>query len=201
LYIGLQVVAQGVLGSELATNTEAPLAAAAKEVFGDWGGKMLLVAGVISIYATISGDALNTPRVLFASAVDGNLPKVLAKVHPKYKTPYVAIIVFASMVCAFALTGTFKPLAIVASGSILVIYLGVCLATIRLRTRYGAPGPGEFSVPGGYLVPVLSCLLIGWLLLRLTLEEALGLGVLLGVSVLLYGARTAFRKAGVQSQN
>ena len=195
LYIGLQVVAQGVLGPDLANNTEAPLAAVAQEVFGTWGGKMLLIVGVISIYATISGDTLNTPRVLFASSLDGNLPKVLSRVHPKYKTPYVSIIVFAAMVCALAVTGTFKPLAILASGSILVIYLGVCLATIRLRARYGAPGPDEFSVPGGYLVPLLSCLIIGWLLMQLTLEEAVGLGVLLGASVVLYGVRTVFRKA------
>jgi amino acid transporter len=135
LYVGLQAVSQGVLGPELANNTEAPLAAAAEKVFGSWGGKMLLITGVISIYATVSGDILNTPRVLFASSLDGNLPKFLSKVHPKYKTPYVSIIVFASMICAFALSGTFKPLAVVASGSILIIYLGVSLAVIRLRFR------------------------------------------------------------------
>ena len=189
LYVGLQTVAQGVLGAELANNTEAPLAAAAGQVFGSWGGRMLLVAGIISIYATMSGDILNTPRVLFASSIDGNLPKLLSKVHPKYKTPYVSIIAFASLICAFALTGTFKPLAIVASGSILIVYLGVSLATIRLRARDGRPGPAEFSIPGGYVVPVLSCLVIGWLLLHLTADEAFGLTMLCGVSVALYAAR------------
>lgn len=113
----------------------------------------MVVAGVISIYATISGDTLNTPRLLFASALDGNLPKMLSRVHPKYRTPCVSIIVFASLVCAFAVIGTFKPLAILASGSILVIYLGVCLATIRLRFLRGTPTADEFSVPGGVLFP------------------------------------------------
>jgi amino acid transporter len=189
LYVGLQAVAQGVLGPELANNTETPLAAAAEQVFGSWGGKMLLITGVVSIYATVSGDILNTPRVLFASSLDGNLPKALSKVHPRYKTPYVAVIVFASMICAFALTGTFKPLAVVASGSILVIYLGVSLATIRMRSRDGVPRPGEFSIPGGPFVPVLSCLVIVWVLLQLTLEEAVGLAALIGASVLIYAAR------------
>lgn len=201
LYISLQVVGQGVLGAELAANTEAPLAAAANAVFGSWGGKMLLVAGVISIYATISGDTLNTPRVLFASALDGNLPKMLSRVHPKYRTPYVAIIVFASLVCVLALTGTFKPLAILASGSILVIYLGVSLATIRLRLLHGAPAAGEFSVPGGYLIPLLSCLVIGWLLLRLTVEEAIGLGGLVLASVILYGVSALVRKSKRRTQD
>ena len=194
LYVGLQVVSQGVLGANLASNTEAPLAAAAEQVFGSWGGKMLLIAGVISIYATVSGDILNTPRVLFASSLDGNLPRLLSKVHPQYKTPYVSILVFASLICAFALSGTFKPLAVVASGSILIIYLGVSLATLRLRYRDGAPAADEFSIPGGPVVPVLSCLIIAWLLLQLTASEAIGLGALCGVAVVLYAARSLVSK-------
>lgn len=199
LYMGLQTVSQGVLGPELALNTEAPLAAAAQEVFGSWGGKMLLVGGVISIYGTVSGDILNTPRVLFASARDGNLPAFLAKVHPKYKTPYIAIIFFASVICGFALTGTFKPLAIVASGSILLIYLGVSMATIRLRLRDGKPDRGEFSIPGGIAIPVLSCAIIAWILLQLTPDEAVGIAALIAASILMYGMRFAFRKIGTAS--
>ncbi|SVC48288.1 uncharacterized protein METZ01_LOCUS301142, partial [marine metagenome] len=82
LYVGLQTVSQGVLGAELANNMDAPLAAVATEVFGEWGAKMLMVGGVISIYATVSGDMLSAPRVVFASARDNNLPKFLATVHP-----------------------------------------------------------------------------------------------------------------------
>ena len=192
LYVGLQTVAQGVLGAELANNTDAPLAAAATEVFGEWGAKMLLVGGAISIFATISGDILGAPRVVFASALDGNLPKFLAKVHPKYKTPYRAVIFFAVVICAFALSGTFKPLAVVASGSILVIYAGVCLAVIRLRYRDGKPAKGKFKLTGGPVIPILSCLVIAWLLWQLTAEEAIGLGALIGVSVLFYVMRVIF---------
>ena len=52
LYVGLQTVSQGVLGPELANNTKAPLVAVATEVFGDWGGKMLIAGAVISIYGS-----------------------------------------------------------------------------------------------------------------------------------------------------
>jgi amino acid transporter len=200
LYAGLQTVAQGVLGAELANNTASPLAAAAEQVFGGWGGKMLMITSVFSIYASTSGDMLNTPRVLFASARDGSLPRLLSSVHPRFRTPHVAIIVFASMICAFALTGAFKSLAIVASGSILLIYLGVSLATIRLRFRDGRPGPGQFSVPGGYVIPVLSCLVIGWLLLQLTWAEASGLGLLCSVAALLYVAGMVVRRMAGSSQ-
>lgn len=200
LYVGLQTVAQGVLGGALADNTESPLAAAAEQVFGGWGGTMLLVTAVVSIYANMSGDMLNTPRVLFASARDGNLPRLLARVHPRFKTPHVAITVFAAMICAFALTGAFRPLAVVASGSILLVYLGVSLATIRLRLRDGKPDPGKFAIPGGPVIPVLSCLVIAWLLLRLTRDEATGLAALCAAAVMLYGAGILARRMARSSR-
>jgi amino acid transporter len=189
LYVGLQTVAQGVLGPELANNIEAPLAAVATEVFGEWGAKMLLVGGVISIYSTVSGDMLSAPRVVFASARDNNLPRFLATVHPKYKTPYVSVIFFAAVVCTFALSGTFKPLAVLASGSILVIYGGVSLAVLRLRQRDGEPSAGQFKLPFGAAVPVLSCLVVGWLLWQLTAGEAIGLAAMVGISALVYAIR------------
>lgn len=196
LYVGLQAVAQGVLGAELANNTEAPLVAAATEVFGSWGARMLLVGGVISIFGTLSGDTLSTPRVIFASARDRNLPAILARVHPRYRTPYVAVIFFAVVVAAFALSGTFKPLAVVASGSVLVIYGGVSLAVLRLRRRDGAPRPGQFRLPFGALIPLASCLVIGWLLWQLTGAETLGLLALIGAAVVMYGVRLAVGRAG-----
>lgn len=132
LYVGLQTVSQGVLGAELANNTEVPLAAVATEVLGGWGGKMLLVGVVISIFSSISGDMLGSPWVIFASSLAGHLPKRLSKLHPKYNTPHVAIIFFATLVCAFALSGTFKYSAVFSTGALLLIYLGVSLTVIRL---------------------------------------------------------------------
>ncbi len=193
LYVGLQTVAQGVLGPELANNTEAPLAAVAVEVFGGWGGKMLLVGVVISIYGAISGDMLGAPRVIFASSLDDNLPKILSKVHPKYRTPYVAVIFFAIVVCAFALSGTFKYLAVFATGSLLLIYLGVSLAVLRLRQRDGLPGAGEFRLPFGPLIPLSSCLTVGWLLLQVPAGEAAGIAGLIGASAVAYAIRARLR--------
>jgi len=196
LYAGLQTVAQGVLGPELANNTEAPLAAAAVEVFGGWGGKMLLAGVVISIYGAVSGDMLGVPRVIFASSLDGNLPTFLSKVHPKYKTPYVAVIFFAILVCAFALSGTFRYLAVFATGSLLLVYLGVSLAVLRLRQRDGLPKDGEFRLPFGPLIPLSSCLIVGWLLLQVPAEEALSIAGLAGGAAVAYAIRAMARGSG-----
>ncbi len=162
-------------------------------MFGGWGGKMLLAGVVISIYGAISGDMLGAPRVLFASSLDDNLPKFLSKVHPKYKTPYAAVIFFAVVVCAFALSGTFRYLAVFATGSLLLIYLGVSLAVLRLRQRDGLPGAGEFRLPFGPLIPLSSCLTVGWLLLQVPAEEAVGIAGLIGASAVVYVIRAMAR--------
>ena len=195
LYVGLQTVAQGVLGPELANNTDAPLVVVATEVFGDWGGKMLLAGVVISIYGALSGDMLGGPRVIFASSLDNNLPRFLGKVHPKYKTPHLAIIFFAIVIGVFALSGTFKYLAVVATGSLLLIDLGVSLAVLRLRQRDGLPKDGEFRLPFGPVIPLLSCAIVGWLLLQVPPDEAVSIAALVGACVAIYAMRSVFRGA------
>jgi amino acid transporter len=195
LYVGLQTVSQGVLGPELANSTEAPLVAVAMEVFGDWGGKMLIAAAVISIYANLSGDLFGGPRIVFASALDNNLPRFLGKVHPKYKTPHVAIIFFAIVIGVFALSGTFKYLAIVATGSLLLVDLGVCFAVLRLRQRDGLPKDGEFTLPFGPVIPLLGCAIVVWMLLQMPLGEAFSVAALVGASIAIYAVRAIVRRS------
>jgi amino acid transporter len=195
LYVALQVVAQGTLGPELANNTAAPLAAAATVVLGNWGAQLMLLGMVISIFGCLSGDVLNTPRVIFASARDGLLPGVLARVHSRYHTPHVAILLFAAAGGIAALSGTFAQLAVVASGSLLLVYLGVSLSVLVLRHRKGPPSAGQFRIPGGPIVPVLSAVVILWLLSQMTASQATGAGALLAITGVTYFARKAFRKS------
>ncbi|NKB89710.1 MAG: amino acid permease [Acidobacteria bacterium] len=189
LYIGLQTVAQGVLGDGLADQIDAPLTAVATEVFGQWGGQLLLVGLVFSIYGAVSGDMLGVPRVIFAAARDGSLPGALGRVHPRYRTPHVAIIFFASVVIALALSGTFTYLAAVATGSLLLIDLGVILAVLRLRSRDGLPAAHEFTLPLGPTIPLLGAAIVGWLLMQLPLAESASVGVLIAVSAAYYVIR------------
>lgn len=186
LYVGLQTVAQGVLGEGLTANKDAPLAAAAEVVFGEWGLTMLLVGAAVSIFGTLSGDILSTPRVIFAAARDGNLPSALGKVHPTYKTPHRAIILYAAAICIIALSGTFQYLAVLASGSILLVYLGVSAAVLKVRMRDGPPIKGQFSMPGAKVVPYLSSAVIIWMLVQLSFWQWIGLLAMLAGIVILY---------------
>ena len=125
----------------------------------------------------------------YRASLDDNLPRVLSKVHPKYKTPHVAVIFFAIMVCAFALSGTFRYLAVFATGSLLLIDLGVSFAVLRLRQRDGLSEVGEFRLLFGPLIPLLSSLIVGWLLLQVPAEEAASTAGLITASVVVYAVR------------
>ena len=77
---------------------------------------------------------LNMPRVLYAAARDRVIPlKSVAGIHPVFRTPHTAIIVYSILGFVFASTGEFRQLAMLSSASYLLIYLGVAISVIRFR--------------------------------------------------------------------
>ncbi|MCF0048999.1 APC family permease [Dyadobacter sp. LJ53] len=186
LYIAVQLVAQGILGDAFPRYKAAPLAEVAKRIMGPFGATLMILGACISMFGYLSGDILNMPRVLFRSAKDGVIPiRALALIHPRFSTPYVSVIAFTTLGCLLAITGEFKQLAILSSSSVLLIYLGVALAVIKLRIKDQADSP-SFKIPGGYLVPVLAIITILVFLSNLTKAEILGMLFTLVVLTLLF---------------
>ena len=202
LYIALQVASQGILGDRLAQAAAAPLADAAGASMGGWARTLLLAGASISMFGYIGGMTLAMPRMLFALARDGFLPRALAAVHPRYHVPQFAIVVQSLLTLALAASGTFEKLAIFANVSALALYFGCALASWRLRSAAPAPdavsaaGAG-FRVPGGPIVPILACLVIAWLLTGLTRDEWLGFVACLVVSSVVYVIATAGKSTAV----
>jgi amino acid transporter len=135
---------------------------------GPWGRALLLAGATVSMFGYLGGMTLSMPRMLYAFARDGFLPRILAAVHPLHCTPRTAIVVQSIATVILAATGSFEGLAILANVSALVLYLGCALAAWRLRAQAGASQGG---VPLGRLAPPLACLVIAWLLTGLTGAE------------------------------
>src|SRR5438093_1529591 len=135
LYIAVHLVAQGILGGALAApeTAKAPLAAAAVQIAGPTGSTLILIAMIVSTFGFMTATMLSTPRTLFALAVDGYLPRSLARVHPAHHTPHVAIAIQGVIVCTVAITGTYVKLAMMANVAILFVSLAFCLGQWRLR--------------------------------------------------------------------
>jgi amino acid transporter len=179
LYIVIQSISQGVLGNELVNHKDAPLAAVAERIFGHSGATLITIGGIISVFGSLSGSILSYPRVLFAGAQSGWAPAFIAKVHPKYATPYWAIIIYTILDFIFAVTGGFRQLIIIASASLLIIYLGVVLAVIKHRVTNNTSDKIPFKLPFGILIPAIAAVSILWFLSNLKTPEWIGVGIAL----------------------
>ena len=193
LYLAIQAVAQGVLGPEMAGHAEAPLAAAASRFLGEGGRLLVLAGGAVSMFGYLCGDMLSSPRSLYAFGRDGFLPGALARVHPRFHTPHVAIAAHAFLAAALAISSTFQHLAILSNVSVLTLYFLCCGAALRLVSR---PAPGAepgFTFPGARVIPVAAMAVIVWILAHATSREFAVLGATFAVATLLYGLRRLTR--------
>lgn len=182
LYLGLQFVAQGILGADLPNHQDAALADVAGLLAGTVGNRVVLAGAALCVFGALAADTIGTPRGFLAVAEAGDLPRVLARVHPRFRTPWVAILVFAGSTFLVAITGAFRPLAELSSILLLVVYLWVVFATMKLR--YSRPRtPGSFRVPAGPLVALLVCAAVIWLLAHSKLYELI---VIVGVMLASY---------------
>lgn len=201
LYIAVQLVAQGILGPALAApeTAKAPLAAAAVQFAGRTGSLLILIAMIVSTFGFMTATMLSTPRTLFALALDGYLPRALAAVHPTHHTPHVAILVQAVIMTAIAATGTYVKLAIIANVPILLVYLGCCLAIVRLRRLGAGAAERPFVMPAGRVVPWVAAALIVGLARGTPVNAAMVTGGIIAAASLLFLLRRGIDGAGVTS--
>ncbi|HET7504879.1 MAG TPA: APC family permease [Kofleriaceae bacterium] len=189
LYVLIQVVAQGTVPELAASRT--PLASAARAVMGAPGGWMLTGAAIVSTLGSISALALVGPRILFAFARHGQLPAALAHIHPRHRSPHVAVVVFAVLAWAVALAGGFAQLAALSAVARLVFSASTCLAVPVLRRR-GQIEPG-FRLPGGPVIPGIAIAIAVWLLSGLTRVQAIAGGLGLASALAVYAGQRWLR--------
>ena len=187
IYLAIQIVAQGILGSELAANATSPLAATARRILGSTGEILVLIATAVSTLGYVAGDMLAAPRSVYALGRDRLLPAVFGSVHSRHRTPHVAILLHAALCLAFAVSGSFTALIVLATLAALIVYFICCLATIRLqRMDVRADGAIPFRVPGGPVIPVIAAIIVVWLMTSSTRQEFIAMAAMLLVETLLY---------------
>jgi amino acid transporter len=186
LYCAIQLSAQGILGSELPHFPDAPLAEAVRRVYGPAFFIVLLAAAAFSNFGFMGGDILATPRALYAFAREGYLPRPLRAVHPRFRTPHIAIITYCALSAIMAISGTYRQLALLSVVGTLAIYLSTCLAVLQLRRRNVAGDGVPFRIPGGPLVPLLACAVILVLFTTAHLAEFAALAAILVVAAIMF---------------
>ena len=168
LYVLIQLVCIGTL-PELGLS-QRPLADAASRVIGPVGAAVIVAGALISVTGTMNAVVLTTPRLLYAMAEQGDLPRALAFTHARYHTPYIAILISAAAMLVFTLSSTFVTALTISTISRLLTYAAACVALPVLRRRTDVE-PATFALRGGLAIPVAAVALTVWLLSNSSRKE------------------------------
>ncbi|QQV76811.1 amino acid permease [Sphingomonas aliaeris] len=139
LYLAVGFVALGVLGGDRLGSSEAPILDAAKQFMGPVATPVIVLAAVLSIGKSLNALFAMFSRSLYAMGVAGMLPGALGKIHPQWKTPYVALIAVFLLGCVGLLLPmelTFLFLAVNIPN--LLKYASICLSAARVVERHPA---------------------------------------------------------------
>lgn len=173
-----------------------PLVAAdvASRVIGPAGVLFVATTVMLSTFGTLNGSLLTAPRIFFAMADDGLFFRPVARVHPRFETPYVAIALTAALGIVFVLLRTFEQLADAFVTAIVPFYaLGVAsIFVLRKRADYDAP----YRVPLYPIVPALFVLATVMLLVNATIDPSSRMPTLAVFGIVLVGIPVFFLTVG-----
>ena len=189
LFITISVILTG-MSKYTDLNNAAPVVNALQAAGAPFALRFVVeIAAIAGLSSVILVMLMGQPRIFFSMANDGLLPAFFAKVHPRFKTPYVTTIITGVL---SAILGGLMPLSIlgeIVSIGTLFAFVIVCISIIVLRkTRPDAPRP--FRTPWAPLVPILGagiCLLQMYALpadtwWRLAIWMAIGIAIYFGYS-------------------
>lgn len=185
-YLTTNVVLFGVRNySQLATDT-APLAAASNAILSSnvalalFGGLLVGIGALISVAGSDESGMIGTSRLGYALAADGLFPKLFAKIHAKFKTPYVSVIIQSVTALAAALLAPlFGGLSLLISVSVFflaIAYLATSASVFPLRKKN--PVPNFVYGKSKMVIPVLGIVFSAYLITQCSLSQ-IAIGVLL----------------------
>jgi amino acid transporter len=150
------------------------------------------------MFGNVSGMTLATPRALYALGRDGFVPffsESFARVHPEFRTPYVAIVVQSTIIGCLATTNGFVALAVLANVSVLTLYLVCCAATIQLRRLDVQQAGVPFRMPRGRAVPYVAIVVLAWILWHSPVHQMLVVLAVILVAACLFVITAPYRRA------
>ncbi|MEO6656549.1 MAG: amino acid permease [Pyrinomonadaceae bacterium] len=196
-YIAVQIVSIGTLPGLAAS--ERPIADAAVVFLGPFGAAFITVGVLISIFGNLNVGVLSSTRMLFAMSEQRDLPAVFERIHSKFKTPYVAIIVTAVVSFVLTIQSSFLTAVAIATITRLLVYATTCLALPIFRRR-SDHAPAPFTVPFGVVAALLSISLIIWLLTNVDFaKEGLSSLIAAVIGLVFFACFRIFRRSSINT--
>ncbi len=157
----------------------------AAESFMPYGAFIVLVGGLVSTLAALNATTFSSARVAFAMGRHYNLPHKLSAIHPKFKTPYVAVLISSIIMAVMAYALPLEDIAHASAVIFLLLFTQVNLAVISIRRMYGDKLDYGYKTPFFPYVSIIGIVLMVslavYLLVTAPFSWAItGLWVLLG---------------------
>jgi len=165
LYFLIQLTYVSVMppGSE----SGAPLVEMGRILAGHWGGVMIICAAIFSVGGNLNSTMITAPRMTYAMAEEGSLPRWFSRIHPRYATPSHSIIFFGLITCLLALSGSFVWLAIISSLARMVAFAVSIVALPVIKAKADPESKAHaIRLPGGYIIPFLGLVMCLWAALQ-----------------------------------
>src|SRR5215813_5800843 len=152
IYTLVHVVVSGTLSDPAAT--QRPIADSAMAVLGSRAAAAISIGALFSIYGYLSANMLHTPRLTFALAKRGDIPAICARIHPRFHTPHVSILLYTVLLLAFTLWANFRWNITLSAIARLFTYSSIAVALLLLRRR--RPNANAFRLPAGKFLAVVA---------------------------------------------
>jgi basic amino acid/polyamine antiporter, APA family len=188
IYMGLNAVYYHVLTLPEIASSPRVAADAASRIFGPWGAELVALAIIIAVFGSTNGSILAGARVYFAMAEDGLFFRWCAKVHPRFRTPHLALVVQAVWCVLLVTLAGYEQLFTYTVFAAWIFYALTAVAVIILRRKL-PKAPRPYRVTAYPWVPILFVIAALGLVGNTLIEEPVEAGwgcVLIAIGVPVY---------------
>jgi len=154
-YVAVNFVAYGTINWQQLSQSSIPLVLVGSALMGSIGAIIMTIGALASVSGVDESGILGTSRLSYAMSIDGLFPKIFSKVHKKFKTPYMALIIqgiIAFFISIFSGVGGLISFSIF---NLAFSFLLVCLSLIVIKKNRGKGLYGQDILP---LVGIIICL-------------------------------------------
>jgi len=181
LYVLVQLVCIGTLDS-LATSSR-PVADAGGSMLGVMGSIVVTAGAVPLLLGVLLTVLIGGSRTLYAMGEQAQMPKAVSSVHPRSRTPLVAIIATSTASWAATLASSFTTAITIAVGTRVLTFMVICATLPILRRRTNVPA-ARFILPAGDFIAGIAILCSVALLAAIQMREGIALASLVGIGLL-----------------
>lgn len=181
-YLSTNFVVYGMVNWTSLSQTSVPLVLVGTALFGVIGAFIMSIGALFSVAGSDEGGVLGTARLSYAMSIDGLFPRIFSKVHSKYRTPYMALIIQGIIAFLISIFSSVKDLISFSVFNLAFSFLLTCFAFVILKKGK------EKELHGQNILPWLGILICLYLLYSTTsFDKVIGtIVILIGIPLYVF---------------